>query len=388
MAESIVYLLPGFFGFISLGRIKYFRGVKELLQNLLDERGLDVEVIESQTLPSASICRRCEVVFERMQETRAAEAKSVHLVGHSTGGLDARLLAHPGVRLVPGDALEHVAENIKSVVTISSPHYGSPFANYALLIPVRQAFENLAHLLTSDPGRYATVAAARLVQLVATLDDRFGRTATFLDAVSERLLTSITADPDHDVWVFLREGAHDQGAAVQLTLESMHLFNASVSDRVGVAYSSLLTATPQPPSRYGLKDFTSPARTARVLAFMLFHTLASRASHAYPYTAIDMDTINHVERPFDITKHTNDGFVPTQSQAYGRILGIIEADHLDIIGQYEYADGKHSDWLPSGAHFDRARFVKAWAMVADEIAANDHQAGHQTGHKTGIARHK
>ena len=34
----------------------------------------------------------------------------------------------------------------------------------------------------------------------------------------------------------------------------------------------------------------------------------------------------------------------------------------------EGEDLRHGDWLPSGSHFDRSRFERAWGAVAKEIA--------------------
>ncbi len=46
---------------------------------------------------------------------------------------------------------------------------------------------------------------------------------------------------------FLREVSSHQGAIMQLTPESMHLFNAAVTDREGLRYSLVLTAAPRRP---------------------------------------------------------------------------------------------------------------------------------------------
>src|SRR5262249_41734318 len=80
--------------------------------------------------------------------------------------------------------------------------------------------------------------------------------------------------------------------------------------------------------------------------------------------------------PIPITKHSNDGIVPCQSQAYGHILDVVQGDHLDVVGQFAHADGDpHADWLSSGAGFDEARFRHAWSLVAQEIV--DAEAGKQ-----------
>jgi hypothetical protein len=68
--------------------------------------------------------------------------------------------------------------------------------------------------------------------------------------------------------------------------------------------------------------------------------------------------------------------VPCQSQAYGRILDVVMADHLDVVGQFPNAGGDpHADWLLSGAGFDEARFRHVWSLVAQEIV--DAQLQHE-----------
>jgi hypothetical protein len=55
-----VYLIPGFFGFSSIGGLSYFRQVPETLEDVLVRRGVQVELIEVRTLahgePARSGC--------------------------------------------------------------------------------------------------------------------------------------------------------------------------------------------------------------------------------------------------------------------------------------------------------------------------------------------
>ena len=62
---------------------------------------------------------------------------------------------------------------------------------------------------------------------------------------------------------------------------------------------------------------------------------------------------------------TNDGVVPTLSQAYGTFIDAVVGDHLDIVGQFHNSGGEPmADWLPSGSHFDESRFARVWDNVA------------------------
>src|SRR6266545_2797949 len=102
-----VYLLPGFFGFVQFGRLVYFSHVREFLEGQLSELGLRVEVHYVRMSPTASLPARAGEVIDHVRATAPAEDAPIHLVGHSTGGLDARLVATPGVALGGGSIEEY-----------------------------------------------------------------------------------------------------------------------------------------------------------------------------------------------------------------------------------------------------------------------------------------
>ena len=53
-----IYLIPGFFGFATMGGIAYFRQVRETLEEVFQRDGHAVEVFSVRTLPSASLKHR------------------------------------------------------------------------------------------------------------------------------------------------------------------------------------------------------------------------------------------------------------------------------------------------------------------------------------------
>ncbi|MCA9694504.1 MAG: hypothetical protein KC636_33310 [Myxococcales bacterium] len=371
MATQVV-LIPGFMGFQTIGDLSYFRRVSSMLTGYLNERGIvDVTVHEAPTAPTGSIARRAQVVLKWLIANGGAEAHNIHLIGHSTGGLDARLLVAPGVRLLEGDYEEMIARRVRSVISVSTPHYGTPMANLLLKLPLRSTIERLAFMGSSKPGRGLLLLVAQVLDALSSLDDFLGRTDTFLDAVVDKLLSQLSVKTNDPTWDLLREMSNDTGAAIQLTVESMHLFNAAVADRQDVRYSSLITAAPEP-TRFRLSEFWSPINAIKKLAFRVLYLMSSRVSKSYPYTATEPSDLNieDMASPIEITKQSNDGIVPCQSQAYGRVLDIVLGDHLDIVGQFPDAGGDpHADWLPCGAHFGEAHFRAAWAKIADEILA-------------------
>ena len=72
MSRHHVVLVPGFFGFGSLGELTYFVGVREALTRAFERFSLDVNVVEVSTLPTASIRHRAA----RVQETLAQIAEA------------------------------------------------------------------------------------------------------------------------------------------------------------------------------------------------------------------------------------------------------------------------------------------------------------------------
>lgn len=116
-----VVLVHGLFGFDRIGvpgvRFDYFRGIARHLETL----GCHAHAVR---LPAAAS------VPERARELVAAIDALPHpridLIAHSLGGLDARYaLTHLGL-----------ARRVRSLVTVGTPHHGTPLADLALRGPL------------------------------------------------------------------------------------------------------------------------------------------------------------------------------------------------------------------------------------------------------------
>ena len=99
----MVLFVPGFFGFGSFGHpdrplIEYFARVEDAL---LRAHLRPLRFAVHQPPPAGSIAERVRSLHARVTELIAAGATRLHLVGHSTGGLDVRLLAHPRYSALP-----------------------------------------------------------------------------------------------------------------------------------------------------------------------------------------------------------------------------------------------------------------------------------------------
>ena len=88
MTKRLVFLVPGFFGFSSLGAVNYFEDVERLLGLALRRRGVDARIVRCMTQPTASIPRRADVLRRQIISNGGLNARELHFVGHSTGGLD------------------------------------------------------------------------------------------------------------------------------------------------------------------------------------------------------------------------------------------------------------------------------------------------------------
>lgn len=126
-----VVLVHGFFGFDRIGvpgvRLHYFRGIVRHLESL----GYHAHAVK---LPAVgSVPERARVLVEKIE---ALGHERVDIIAHSLGGLDARYaIAHLGL-----------ASKVRSLVTIGTPHRGTPLASLAVKGPLRLARKLVAAL--------------------------------------------------------------------------------------------------------------------------------------------------------------------------------------------------------------------------------------------------
>ncbi len=370
MATRLVFLVPGFFGFTSVGAVSYFERVEQTLDRALRARRVTARIVGCKTQPTASIPRRADVLRRQVIASGGLTARELHFVGHSTGGLDVRMLLTPGVKIGGDDSAERIGRRTRSAIAVATPHHGTPLGNHFATIQGQTLLLVASALATSGQGRGAILAAAKALALVARLDDWLGRGEGPLDRIAEGLLRRIRFNRRDPVWRYLGEIEHDQGAVLQLTPEGIDLFNAAVTDRPGIDYGCIVIAVPTPSERLRNKDLLDPEYVALRAVFRLLHALAARPHPHYPYPKPSPATQRSLGRAlgFTVTPATNDGIVPTLSQLHGRVLHVARADHLDVVGHYTLAGGRTADWLPSGAGFLSEAFDATWQAVAAAIA--------------------
>jgi hypothetical protein len=371
MPAHHVYLVPGFFGFANLGQITYFGHVRRVLGAGLRARGLDARLHVVRVHPTASLARRSAAVAEKIAATARSRGAAVHLVGHSSGGLDARLLAAPGCALPTRLDVERIASRVRTVVTVATPHHGTPLASFFATLRGQKLLQ-LVSLGTMHVLRFGHLPLSVVLGLgafVARFDD-LAVNSDLLDEVFERLLGDFTPGRRRLVGSLLDEVVRDQALLVQLTPEAMEVFAASVGARSSVRYGCVVTQAARPRLRSRLAAGLDPAaQVSRSFFGALYRLAAATPRRLAP--RLEPAQSRALRRGYGSLPgpEANDGIVPTRSQAWGRVLHTAAADHLDVLGHFRVDDdSSHVDWLFSGSRFDRRQFEALWGDVARFIA--------------------
>lgn len=370
-AKHHIYLVPGFFGFANLGEFVYFGHVRDFLHAEFARRGIDADVVAVISHPTASIRARTTDLLEEIQRT-AGDAGPIHLIGHSTGGLDARLFVSPGASLREGLNLEPYAQRVRTVVTVSTPHAGTPLASFFLGLFGGQILKllSLFTMYVLRFGRLPLRAAFRLGHILARADDQLGWKPTILDQLFAQLLGDFSAERRDAVAKFLADVGSDTSLIPQLTPEGIDLFNAGTEDRPGVRYGSVITQARPPSLRARWSAGLDPYAqiTHSVYSFLYGQT------QRMPLTALPLHTPGQIAALVQDYgtlpgPQACDGIVPTRSQIYGKVLAAVRADHLDAIGHFDQPahEPPHVDWLISGSGFRRPQFEQVWKTVVDFI---------------------
>lgn len=251
-----IVLAHGLVGFDNIGPIHYFHGVAEAL------RADGHTVFTPQVDPYNSSDVRGEQLLAAVEQVLAETgAKKVKLICHSQGGLDCRYVA------------SKIGDRVSAIVTISTPHRGTPIADIAvgtLPGPMQKAFEAIMEALgVAISGHPNMDAQAALHVLTAGGSEDFGR-----------------RHPDHPLTRYYSIAGRSDGATGE--------------DTCGTP-----TEAPFVARWNAYRDPVDPVLKipAEILA---------RDVHPTP---------------------SSDGLVPVASSRYGVFLGCIPADHLDEVCQ-------------------------------------------------------
>jgi triacylglycerol esterase/lipase EstA (alpha/beta hydrolase family) len=293
------------FGFVQFGPFDYFGRLSSAVAEAFEDAGVQATTFAVSVPPTASIRRRAAALAAFVAET-AGDDGPIHLVGHSTGGLDARIVASPTADMgVPAQLLGWLPR-LRSVTTMATPHFGTPLASFF----ARRGGERAMH----------AVSAAVHAVLVS------------------RAVSSANQARLRELLEFVESVRKDEGVLLQLTPEAMDLFRAGVEDRPGVCYQCVVAMAPKRPVLGLLDTMAHPSRAAARAVFSVLHSITSQVDPAYPcgVTEASKRHLRELVRAFGTRPllSANDGVVPVYSQLWGRLAWAGYGDHLDVLGHF------------------------------------------------------
>lgn len=360
-----VFLVPGFFGFQTIAGLPYFSGVRELLRDRLAELGLAARVHALDTLPTASIENRARYLGERIAALVPNDRSPIHLVGHSTGGLDARVLLSPSA--LP--ELEPLRTRVASLVSISAPHRGTPLAEVFVRVE-GQKLLRLIGLLSVYGLRVAgrpLASALTLGRLLTRVDELVALRESALDSVYQLLADPLSSERVKPIEQFFAAVHDDQSLLRQLRPRAMAGFDRRVRPNPEVRYGSVLTRARPPRLRGPVEIGLDPVAQVSHAIYQGLYRLCATVDPGDLATPDEDQRLALLERYGKVpAPQANDGMVPTRAQLHAEVVHVARADHHDVIGYFD--DRKHEpphlDWVATGSGFRRPDFERLWTDVA------------------------
>lgn len=372
--KTRIYLSPGMFGFARLASLEYFGHFSRALEERFRDRGRAVEIRVCEVHPTASILRRAATLARLVDESAGDDGGPIHIVGHSTGGLDARLVASPSVRL-PGGAHRRLGwtSRLRSVTTINTPHFGTPLAAFFATVSGQRLLYAVTALTVAGLklGAPPLAAASALAAAFSRVQLGFFE-IELVDRAMESFIRVLDDALSRELRAWLKLLRDDQGAMVQLMPEAMDLLHAGLEDRPGLRYQSVASYAPRNAVRDWVAALRSPWGAMSAAIFTALSNITARLDERYPCRSPD----GSIERKLAQVlgqlppPDANDGVVPLVSQVWGELIWAGKADHLDIVGHFP-GRGGHVDWLASGARFTRLRFDAVLDRIVTGMVAGE-----------------
>ncbi len=364
-----VYFVPGMFGFGHLAGYDYFKHVRAGLERRFAAAGAQAVFEDVPAPPTSSLRYRSRILATTVSKSALADGGPIHLIGHSTGGLDVRLVLSPSVNLGLGQEQLAWRRRVVSAVTINAPHYGTPLATYFATVSGTRVLYVLSLLtvVSLTIGEPSLAIFSRLVAGVGGIDSLFGGDMKVFSRVTDTVLRFVDREGRGEIADFLSKVRIDQGAIIQIMPEAMDLFNAACESDPHVRYGCVVSAAPPPRAMRFAKRVRSPYAAFTAAIYATLYQFASQESEVYPYARATRREAELLRAGVDqeVTFSSNDGIVPTLGMLWGELLWAGEADHLDILGHFhdDQKPAQHIDWVTSGSRFTRQRF----GAVLDEI---------------------
>ena len=366
--EDVVVLVPGFLGFARFGGFYYFadRLVAMLRGSLEQPEGRPLPVVPVTTLPTDNLRNRQKALLEQLDELsrRVYGVEWIHLIGHSTGGVDAQLLAC--TRSIDDqpwpEKWERVRRKIKTVITISAPHFGTELAD--------SPFASLGTSPLDNPR--AVIAQARTIRDLLRLVPRYLAANVGVDEVRP-----------NDVLKFIWQVIQNHELINDLRPENMEALRARLVSDDAIKLRCFVTGTtprsdkdrPSDPLYADLYRLTEGPETVSQAVLKRTRFLQEQVEKD-PKVVIS----SPMSKMPDISPELNDGVVNTVRQIVNlnseELGGFVVGDHADVLGHYDHQDaligGKPYDagLFHSGAGFGDHQFFALYWRVAQLILAS------------------
>ncbi|MEM8609919.1 MAG: triacylglycerol lipase, partial [Myxococcota bacterium] len=301
-----------------------------------------------------------------------SESGPIHLIGHSTGGLDARLFVTPNAALkIDAEALEALSSRVQSVVTVATPNHGAPVAAFFSSAMGAQLLRliSLTTIYTMEYGKLPVSVAIEAGRVITRLDDYFGLESSILDQFYEQVFDRFDKDRQAKVKRYVESISGDTAALGQLTPGGIDLLNAATEDRPGVRYGCVVMKARTPGWQTLRAIGFDPYRLASHSVYRFLRWAGTDENAQYPtptpqQARLLVDQYEEVPGPLD-----TDGVVPTLSQLWGELVYAAVGDHLDVCGHFNDLahDPPHYDWIATGSDFKRPEFESLWGSVSEFI---------------------
>ncbi len=354
-------LIPGFLGFQKIGTVEYFKDrVEATIREHLQAQGRVRAQVRAIRMPVADSLRvrQAALLFEleRLYIVNGPRSR-FHLVGHSAGGVDARLLLGDeplaGADATTRARFHRAHQRVDSVVSIASPQHGTHLGDSA----VARAF--------SQPLR-------RPWQTVRLLPRVLGLVPQLLpDRFVQRFVWNAALDLD-GTSSFARDLLSSRALIADLRPSSMRSLNAR-QPRSEPRLRSVVTMVAAPGSRKPDSVFEFLYAQTRgpggtdALAQAGVRRL-QRAVEREPSLVIKSPSVRM--RTIDAT--LNDGVVNSALQMLdpsgSELLAVVVADHIDVMGYYPRpGQMEKRGLLTSGSDFGDEQLFALYRKISDRI---------------------
>jgi len=267
---------------------------------------------------------------------------------------------------------------------MNAPHFGTPLASFFATLSGQRLLYALSAMTIAvlKLGRPPLALTSTLIAAFSGIEKAVGIQLRLIDSLTEDLVKLLDSATAEETAQFLRLIREDQGAVIQLSPESMDLFQAGVEDNERVHYQCVVSYVPSPGVIQWAKFALTPWASVTLPVFATLQRLTSLEHSRYPCAPIanESSAVNEADDKLiaaysELPKPlANDGVVPVRSQVWGDIVWAGKGDHLDLVGHFrdhEHQSSDHVDWLCSGSGFDSARFNSMLDAVVDGMLQSE-----------------